>query len=235
MQVLRAHGAVMEPVQVDAFSVDLFKPIALVSGLLHVASGVNANRRSGVFNIHQFSWKSDADAMIIRNFHSDRVAHLNRIAADFRKFIAQDLPIMITRRKVPRMGPNAVAANVPERRIGHRKLLGSFFQQDAAGRIVASFGVARPAVFHRHVIDRDILGMADDRREIRDVGEIDMIDGQTVGVLDQNTVVAEHARKRFIGRREGQRLFKRRAIAIDRKIGEPNVRRQPWQLKMARP
>ena len=65
--------------------------------------------------------------------------------------------------------------------------------------------------------------MADQDGEVRDVGEIDVFDGKPVGVFDQNAVVAEAARKCFIGRRERHGLFERSAIAVDREIREVDL------------
>ena len=141
------------------------------------------------------------------HFNGNRMAHLNGIAADLAELVAQDLSVTVRGCRAG-VRPDPVAANVAEGRIGNTELLGSFFQQNSAGGIVAPFGVARSAVLHRYVIDGDIFGMADERGEAGNIGEIDMIDGNAVGLFDENAVVREYAGESFVGGSERHAAFR---------------------------
>jgi hypothetical protein len=69
--------------------------------------------------------------------------------------------------------------------------------------------------------------MADQRGEVRDADEIYALDREAVGIFHQNAIVREHAGESFVRRREGQRPFESRAIAIDREVGEVDVTAAP--------
>ena len=118
----------MKTIQVDTFTVDFFETIALIDGLLDIARRVKADRSACVFHIDEIYWKSYAPAVIVRHFDGDGVANLNGVSADFKELVAQDFSVAIARRVKTGVGPDAVAANVAEGRIGHRELLGSFFE-----------------------------------------------------------------------------------------------------------
>src|SRR5215472_10135253 len=72
------------------------------------------------------------------------------------------------------------------------------------------------------MVEKHVTGMIHQYREIRDVGEIDVVHRNAVGVFDHNAVVWIEARESLIAGRYRQRLFQRRAVAIDREIAEGN-------------
>lgn len=218
-----AHRAVMEAVQVDALAVDLFKSIVLVAGLLDISRRIDADGGTAVFDVDQLNRESNTRAGIALHLDTHGVAHLNGIPADLAELVAQDLSVPIARRHVAGMGPDGVTPDTAERGVRHGKLLHSFFQQNAARGVVAAFGIARSAIFYCNAIDDDILRMADEDSEIRDVYEIDALDGNIVTLFDQNAVVEKNAGESFVGWRQGQWLFEPRAIAVDSEIGKSDA------------
>ena len=82
------------------------------------------------------------------------------------------------------MRPNAVAADVLKCGIRYGEIVGSLFQQHSSGGVVAAFRIAGAAIQNGYMNYVDVVGMADDYREIRDIREVDMVETKTVGVLD---------------------------------------------------
>jgi len=138
---IASHGAVMKTVQVYAFAVDLVEGVALIDTLIDIASRINANRSSAIFDVHQRHRHPDPAAVISGYIHMRRMAHLNGIAANIEELIVGDLAATVSRRHITRVRPYPIAANAAKRRIDNRKLFCSLFQKNTAGGIVAPFGI----------------------------------------------------------------------------------------------
>jgi len=212
------HAPVVEAVEVDALAIDLFEPVVFVSGALDITGRVDSHGRSASFGVDQRDRESNASPAIAVHFYSGCVADLDRVAAYFRKLIVGDLPALITRRTINRMRPNAVAANVLKPRVGDREIIRAFLQQDAAGCIVATLGVSRAAISNLNMIQQNVSRTIHENREARYVYELDVVGLHAVRFFEQDAIVRENRRERFVGWRDRHRLFQRGSIAVDRKI-----------------
>src|SRR5581483_1165682 len=95
-----AHGAVVETIQVDAFSVDFFELVVLIGRRIYVARGIDAYRRPQGLEVHDFGRESDAGTLIALHQDAGGVSHLNGIAADLGKCDVHDLAPAVARRAI---------------------------------------------------------------------------------------------------------------------------------------
>ena len=181
--------------------------IARVNRAVHVARRVHAHRDGAPFHVHRLLRKADARAAISFHAHLGRVPHLERVAADGVEAILREHAAGVARRGVERVRPDAVAAYVAQLAARDAEIAGAFFQQNAAGGVVAARRVARPAVGHPHAIDRDLPRPAHQHGEARDFAEAHVLDGELRNALRQHAVARREAREGHVVPRQPEARF----------------------------
>ena len=218
-----AYLAIMESIQVDAFSIDPGELIARVNRAVHVARRVHAHRDGAPLHVHRFLRKTDARTAISFHAHLGRVPHLERVAPDAVEAILREHAAGIARRGVERVRPDAVAAYVAQFAPRDAEIAGAFLQQNAARRIVAARRVARPAVVHPHTIDRHLPRPAHQHGEPRDFPEAHVQDGELRNALRQHAVARREAREGHVVPRQPEARFQLSAIAVHCEIAQQHM------------
>src|SRR5947207_2863885 len=113
------------------------------------------------------------------------------------------------------MGPDGISQDAAQYAIPDLEILRAFFEQDAAGGVIAAALVARPAVLHRETIDPDMARARDDDGESRDVDEVQTVERNILATLHHDAIARIKIRKRDVPGRQARWSTAPRPNAFD--------------------
>src|SRR5262249_6353079 len=116
------------------------------------------------------------------------------------------------------MGPDTITAHVAELGARRTEIVRTFFEQDAAGGVVAAVAVARAAIVDADLVNGDVLRVRHQHGEAGDFPQPYALDPEGVNTFGENSICSRESREWHVGRRQASAGFKGIAVAVDGEI-----------------
>ena len=192
---IAAHFAIMKAVEIETLAINFFKTVVAVDRLVHVARGIHSHGKGLGFQIHFFSRIANHATAIVLHADFGCMPHLNRVACKHHKFIARNAAAGVAGRTVQRVRPDAVAANVGDAAVENFKIRRTFFEQNAAGGIIALARIESAAFGNLDIVNFYGVASVDQNGKSGNRSGFNAVDFETRDALGEDPVILREPRK----------------------------------------